>query len=153
MASNIRQNSTLLFYVEHYQFISLDFLYSAFKFVFYIQVCILFKFVFYIRVFILFECSYFILHSSLYFIQVCILSNRNPIASRFRGRKYGGYSMTMEDIQCDMQYVLNTVHDVVSAIVQPCNLSKVRSRTCCGFPFYEITAILAIGLRLDRVQS
>ena len=46
---------------------------STFKFVFYIQVCILFKFVFYIRVFILFECSHFafkfVFYSRLYSIQ------------------------------------------------------------------------------------
>jgi hypothetical protein len=45
----------------------------------------------------------------------------------------------------DIQYVLNTVHDVVSAIVQPCDLSRVRSRTHCGTislrHIYEITTI------------
>jgi hypothetical protein len=81
MASNIRQNSTLLFYVEHFSFLwtfcilhsyvfilfdcshftfkfafrSLNFLHSTFKFVFYIH-----KFSFYSTV--------RILHSSLHFI-------------------------------------------------------------------------------------
>ena len=58
MASNIRQNSTLLFYVEHFSFlwtfcILYSSLYSTCKFVF-VQVCILHSYVF-----ILFDCSHF----------------------------------------------------------------------------------------------
>jgi hypothetical protein len=94
MASNIRQNSTLLFYVEHFSFLWTFGLHSRLYFV---QVCILHSYVF-----ILFDCSHFtfkfafrspnflhstfkfvfyihkfsfystvrILHSSLHFIQV-----------------------------------------------------------------------------------